>query len=70
MVENLLVLALEKSAEIVLVLLIEKFWKWVLCDRNLQRVSNFVKLQILILYLDWVLLKTPLRSLPDPREER
>jgi hypothetical protein len=70
MVENLLVLALEKSAEIVLVLLIEKFWKWVLRDRNLQRVSNFVKLQILILYLDWVLLKTPLRSLPDPREER
>jgi hypothetical protein len=70
MVENLLVLALEKSAEIVLVLLVEKFWKWLLSDRNLQRFSNFVKLQILILYLDWVLLKTPLKSLHDEREER
>lgn len=63
-------LALEKSGEIILGMLLDKFWKWVLSDRNLQRVSNFVKLQILILYLDWVLLKTPLKSLPDPREER
>jgi hypothetical protein len=70
MVENLVFLALEKSAEIVLGVLLEKFWVWVLSDRNLQRVSNFVKLQILILYLDWLLLKTPLKSLPDPREER
>ncbi len=70
MLENLLVLALEKSAEIVLVLLVEKFWAWVLRDRNLQRFSNFVKLQILILYLDWVLLKTPLKSLLAHREER
>jgi hypothetical protein len=70
MVENLLVLALEKSAEIVLVLLVEKFWKWVLSDRNLQGASNFQKMQILILYLDWVLLKTPLKSLPNRREER
>jgi hypothetical protein len=70
MVENLLVLALEKSAEIVLVLLVEKFWKWVLRDRNLQCASNFLKMQLLILYLDWVLLKTPLKSLPDQRKER
>jgi hypothetical protein len=69
MVENLLVLALEKSAEIVLVLLVEKFWKWVLRDRNLQCASNFLKMQILILYLDWVLLKTPLKSLPARREK-
>ncbi len=66
----MLVLALEKSAEIVLVLLVEKLWAWVLRDRNLQRVSNFVKLQILILYLDWVLLKTSLKPLQDEREER
>jgi hypothetical protein len=70
MVENLVLLALEKSAEIVLGILLEKFWKWVLSDRKLQRVSNFVKLQILILYLDWVLLKTPLKSIADRREER
>ena len=60
MVENLVLLALEKSAEIVLGMLLEKFWKWVLSDRNLQRASNFLQMQILILYLDWVLLKTPL----------
>ncbi|HEY9672001.1 MAG TPA: hypothetical protein V6D11_11185 [Waterburya sp.] len=70
MVENLVVLAVEKSAEIVLGMLLEKFWKWLLSDRNLQRASNFLKMQIFILYLDWVLLKTPLKSLPDQREER
>ncbi len=70
MVENLVLLALEKSAEIVLVLLVEKLWAWVLRDRNLQRASNFLKMQILILYLDWVLLKTSLKPLQDEREER
>jgi len=70
MVENLVLLALEKSGEIVLGVLVEKFWKWVLSDRNLQCASNFLKMQILLLYLDWVLLKTPLKSLPDQREER
>jgi hypothetical protein len=70
MVENIVFLALEKSAEIVLILLVEKFWAWVLRDRNFQRASNFLKMQIFILYLDWVLLKTPLKSLPDRREER
>lgn len=70
MVENLVLLALEKSAEIVLGMLLEKFWQWLLSDRNLQRASNFLKMQIFILYLDWVLLKTPLQSLPDRREER
>lgn len=70
MVENLLLVALEKSAEFVLILLLNKFWAWVLRDRNLQGASNFLKMQILILYLDWVLLKTPLKSLPDRREER
>ena len=70
MVENLVFLALEKSAEIVLGMLLEKLWKWVLRDRNLQRVSNFLKMQLLILYLDWVLLKTALKSVSDRREER
>ncbi len=70
MVENLVLLALEKSGEIVLGVLLEKFWKWVVSDRNTKRLSNFLKIQILILYLDWVLLKTPLKSLPNQREER
>ena len=69
MVENLVLLALEKSGEIVLGMLLEKFWKWVLSDRNSKRLSRFMKMQILILYLDWVLLKTPLKSLPDRGEE-
>ena len=70
MVENLVLLALEKSGEIVLGMLLKKFWAWVLSDRNLQRASNFMKMQILILYLDWILLKTPLKSQPERREER
>ncbi len=67
--ENLVFLALEKSGEILLGMLLEKLWKWVVSDRNLQRASNFLKMQVLILYLDWILLKTPLKSLPDRREE-
>ena len=70
MVENLVLLALEKSAEIVLGVLLEKLWKLVLSDRTLQRANNFLKMQILILYLDWVLLKTPLKSLPAQPEEK
>lgn len=69
MVENLVLLALEKSGEIVLGMLLKKFWAWVLSDHNLQRASNFMKMQILILYLDWILLKTPLKSQPEQREE-
>jgi len=69
MVENLVLLALEKSGEIVLGMLVKKFWAWVLSDRNTKRLSRFMKLQILILYLDWVLLKTPLKSLPHQQEE-
>ncbi|HBL10279.1 MAG TPA: hypothetical protein DD379_02500 [Cyanobacteria bacterium UBA11162] len=65
MVENLVILALQKSAEIILLLLVEKLWAWVLSDRNTKRLSNYLKMQILLLYLDWVLLKTPLKSLPD-----
>jgi hypothetical protein len=49
---------------------LEKLLEQVLTERNLQRADNFLKMQILILYLDWVLLKTPLKSLPDRREER
>ena len=49
---------------------LEKLLEQVLTERNLQRADKFLKMQILILYLDWVLLKTPLKSLPDRREER
>jgi hypothetical protein len=49
---------------------LEKLLEKVLTEHNIKRASYFLKMQILILYLDWVLLKTPLKSLPAPREER
>jgi hypothetical protein len=47
---------LEKSIEIALGKLIENL----LSDSNIKQVKNFLKLKILLLCLDWVLLKTPL----------
>jgi len=49
---------------------LDKLLEQVLIERNIKRASNFLKMQILILYLDWVLLKTPFKSLRDRREER
>ena len=69
MVESFVYLTLRKSAEVVLGLLLKKFWEWALSDRNLKRSSNYLKMRLLILYLDWVLLKTPLKSLPPHSEE-
>ncbi|BAZ21608.1 hypothetical protein NIES4073_24860 [Kalymmatonema gypsitolerans NIES-4073] len=47
---------IQTSAEITLGILIEKL----LSDANRKRTSKFLKYQILVLYLNWVLLKTPL----------
>ncbi|MBW4575174.1 MAG: hypothetical protein KME08_07805 [Aphanothece sp. CMT-3BRIN-NPC111] len=55
---------LDKLAEAVLDKLLQK----VLSDDNLKRLSNYLKLQILLLYLDWLVQKTPLKDLPN-REE-
>ncbi|MCT7979321.1 hypothetical protein [Laspinema olomoucense] len=59
---NLINLALsvvaQKSAEIVLELLLKKFWQRVLADENLKRLSTAIKLKILVLYLDWLLHKS------------
>ena len=57
----------EKSLEIALGKLIEKL----LSDSNIKRTKNFLKLQILLLCLDWVLLKTPLepKKLPQLEEK-
>jgi hypothetical protein len=63
MVESFVYLTLRKSAEVVLGLLLKKLWEWAFSDRNLKCSSNYLKMQLLILYLDWVLLKTPLKSL-------
>jgi hypothetical protein len=51
---------LEKLAEKAL----DKFLDRILSDRNLQYLTTALKLQVLVLYLDWLLQKTPLQDLP------
>jgi hypothetical protein len=67
LINTILLLLLEKSGEIILELLLEKLWQWVLSERNLKHLLNSLKLQILLLYLDWVLLKSPIKSLPNTK---
>jgi len=69
MVESLVLLAVKKSGEIVLGLLLKKVWEWVLNDRHYLRANTFLKMQILILYLDFVLLRTPIKSLPQQQKK-
>ncbi|NJM73920.1 MAG: hypothetical protein HC862_29545 [Scytonema sp. RU_4_4] len=51
----------QTSAEIALGKLLEKL----LTKRNLKRLNLLLKQQILLIYLHWVLLKTPRESLPE-----
>ncbi len=53
-----LFLVIQKSGEIVLELVLKKFWEWLLRDENLKRLSTAIKLKILVLYLDWLLHKS------------
>ncbi|MBD2197044.1 MULTISPECIES: hypothetical protein [Calothrix] len=69
MLETLIPLVINKSVEIILGLLLEKFWAWVLKDNNYQRLNQFLKMQVLALYLNWVLLKKPLKYLPESVQE-
>ncbi|MGH7999769.1 MAG: hypothetical protein ACREPR_10160 [Brasilonema sp.] len=55
----------QKSAEIALGKLLEKL----LTKRNLKRLNYLLKKQILLLYFHWVLLKTPLESLPKQPQQ-
>ncbi|MEA5580873.1 hypothetical protein VB620_05915 [Nodularia harveyana UHCC-0300] len=70
MLEILIPMVINKSMEVVVGILLAKFYKWVLSDANLKSANNFLKMQVFLLYLDWVLLKTPLESLPDESQER
>lgn len=58
----MLEMLLDKSLEVILTVLLEKLFTWLLKDENCQRLNQFIKIQILVIYLDWVLLKTPLKS--------
>ena len=66
MLEILITLIFNKSVEVILELLLEKIWAWLLRDENFQRLNHFLKMQILILYLDLILLKTSLKFLLEP----
>lgn len=59
---------INKSVEIILGLLLEKFWEWVL-KRNLKHLNVLLKKQILFIYFHLVLLKTPLKSLPEQPQQ-
>ncbi|MEI2581803.1 hypothetical protein [Scytonema sp. PRP1] len=65
----MLEIIINKSVEIILGLLLEKFWEWVLKERNLKRLNLLLKKQILFMYFHWVLLKTPLKSLPEQPQQ-
>ena len=69
MLEILITLILKKSIEVILVLLLKQIWAWLLRNESFQRLNHFLKMQILILYLDGILLKTSLKSLPEPAKE-
>ncbi|WP_341527124.1 hypothetical protein WKK05_32145 [Nostoc sp. UHCC 0302] len=69
MLETLIPLLLNKSVEVIFGLLLEKFWTWVLKDDNFKRLNHFLKMQILVLYLDWILLKTSPKFLPKSPQD-
>ncbi|KAB8330478.1 hypothetical protein [Brasilonema bromeliae] len=65
----MLEIIINKSVEIILGLLLEKFGEWLLNERNLKRLNHLLKKQILLLYFYWVLLKTPQESLPKQPQQ-
>jgi hypothetical protein len=70
MLETLIPLVVNKSVEVVVGILLEKFCKWLLSDANIKSANNFLKMQILVLYLDWVLQKTSIKALPEESQEK
>lgn len=69
LINAILLLLLQKSGEVALALLLESLWKRVLSDRNLKQRLKSLKLSILVLYLDWVLLKSSMKDLPEQQED-
>ncbi|ALF54390.1 hypothetical protein ACX27_18585 [Nostoc piscinale CENA21] len=70
MLETLIPLVVNKSVEVFIGILLEKFCKWLLSDANIKSANNFWKMQILVLYLDWVLRKTPLKDIPEESQDQ
>jgi hypothetical protein len=69
LINAILLLLLQKSGEVVLALLLESLWKRFLSKQNLKQPLNSLKLSILVLYLDWVLLKSSMKDLPEQQED-
>ncbi|NMF62438.1 hypothetical protein DP113_32545 [Brasilonema octagenarum UFV-E1] len=65
----MLEIIINKSVEILFGLLLEKFGEWLLNERNLKLLNHLLKKQILLLYLHWLLLKTPQESLPKQPQQ-
>lgn len=55
---------LDSIVDILLGILLKKL----LSEENLERLSHFLKYQILVLYLKWVLYKTPFRKPPEEED--
>ena len=70
MLETLITVVLEKSAEIIFTLLLEKFYKWILTDKNIKHSSKYIKTKILAIYLQWIFLKSSPKSLPQQDERK
>jgi hypothetical protein len=64
---NIIVILLIWTAEKVAEKALEKLLDEILSAHYVKRLTNSFKLQILVLYLDWLLQKTPLRDLPEQR---
>ncbi|MBD2104723.1 hypothetical protein [Leptolyngbya sp. FACHB-261] len=55
---------LRRSAETVLDKLLDELFS----EENLSGLTQFLKLQLLVLYLDWLLQKSPVKKLPEQRK--
>ena len=57
MLERSLIFIAQKIIELAIEKILEKIWT----DNNQRRITNFFKLQILVLYLKLILSKNPFR---------
>ena len=57
MLEQVLILIVQKIIKLAIEKIIERIWT----DNNQRRITNFCKLQILVLYLKLILRKNPFR---------
>ncbi len=63
MLETLIPIFIYKSTEIIFGLLLEKSWKWILKDTHIQAANNFLKMRIIILYINWLMQQISVESM-------